>query len=64
MGRCVFRAASVVSSVGPLTHRTMAEDRMESRIFVGFWLKSCEYIVFANGCMIGHGTALDTCKRR
>ena len=35
--------------VCPLTDRTKAEDRMESGIFVGFWMKSSEYIMIANG---------------
>ena len=48
MGRCVF-GERLWHRVGPLTDRTRAEDRMESGIFVGFQLKSSEYILFANG---------------
>ena len=35
--------------MGPLTDRTKAEDKMESGIFVGFLIKSSEYILTANG---------------
>ena len=48
MGRCVFGEKNVVSS-GSLTDRTKAEDRMEPGIFVGFRMKSSEYILIANG---------------
>ena len=43
MDRCVF-GERVWCRVGPLTDRTKAEDRMESGIFVGFGMKSSEYI--------------------
>ena len=48
MGRCVF-GERVWYRVGPLTDRSKAEDRMESGIFVGFRMKSSEYILIANG---------------
>ena len=48
MGRCVF-GERVWYQVGPLTDRTKAEDRMEPGIFVGFRMKSSEYILIANG---------------
>ena len=48
MGRCVF-GERVWYRVGPLTDRTKAEDRMEPGIFVGFRMKSSEYILIANG---------------
>ena len=35
--------------VGPMIERTKAEDRMEPGIFVGFRMKSSEYILIANG---------------
>ena len=38
-----------VFRVGPLTNRTKAEDRMEPGIFVGFQMKSSEYILIVNG---------------
>ena len=37
------------SVVGPLTDRTKAEDRTKSGIFVGFPMKSSEYILILNG---------------
>ena len=48
MGRCVF-GERVWYRVGPLTDRTKAENRMESGIFVGFRMKSGEYISIAIG---------------
>ena len=48
MGRCVF-GERVWYRVGPSTDRTKAEDRMELGIFVGFRMKSSEYILIANG---------------
>ena len=42
--------------VGPLTHRTKADDRVESGMFGGVRLKSCEYIVIANREAISAGT--------
>ena len=48
MGRCVF-GERVWYRVGPLTDRTKAEDRMETGIFVGFRMKSSEYILIATG---------------
>ena len=48
MGRCVF-GKRVWYRVGPSTDRTKAEDRMEPGIFVGFRMKSSEYILIANG---------------
>ena len=64
--------------VRPLTDRTKAEDRMEPGIFVGFRMKSSEYILIANGeattartirrrsstYWSGHRTDLDTGKQR
>ena len=35
--------------VGPLTDRTKAENRMEPGLFVGFRMKSSEYVLNANG---------------
>ena len=35
--------------IGPSTDRTKAEDRMESGTFVGFRMKSGEYILIASG---------------
>ena len=47
VGRCVF-GEKMWYQVGPLTDRTKVEDRMESGIFVGFQIKSCECILIAN----------------
>ena len=46
MGRC---GEHVWCRVDPLTYRMKAEDRMESGMFVGFRMKSREYILIANG---------------
>ena len=54
MGRYVFRER-VWYRVGPLTDRTKAEDRKESGMFVGFRMKSIEYIFIANGEAITPG---------
>ena len=43
-----------------MTDRTKAEDRMESGTFVGFPMKSSEYILTASG----HETDLGTGKKR
>ena len=59
MGRCVF-GERVWYRVGPLTDRTKAEDRMEPGIFVGFRMKSSEYILIANG----EATTARTIRRR
>ena len=48
IGRCVVGERAWYR-VGPLTDRTKAEDRMVSGVFVGFRLKSSEYIVVADG---------------
>ena len=56
MGRCVF-GERVWYRVGPLTDRTKAEDRI---IFVGFRMKSSEYILIANG----EATTARTIRRR
>ena len=55
MVRCVFEER-VWYRVGPLTHRTKAEDRMESRIHVGFRRKFSEYSVIATGDTITERT--------
>ena len=59
MGRSVF-GERVWYRVGPLTDRTKAEDRMEPVFFVGFWMKSSEYILIANG----EATTARTIRRR
>ena len=59
MGRCVF-GERVWYRVGPLTDRTKAEDRMEPGFFVGFRMKSSEYILIANG----EATTARTIRRR
>ena len=59
MGKCVF-GERVWYRVGPLTDRTKAEDRMEPGIFVGFRMKSSEYILIANG----EATTARTIRRR
>ena len=46
--RCVF-GEKVWYRVGPLTDRTKAEDKVEPGVFVGFRMKSSEYILIANG---------------
>ena len=48
MGRCVFWER-VWYRVCPLTDRTKTEDRMESRILVGFRMKSSEYMLTVSG---------------
>ena len=43
-----------------LTDRTQAEDRMASDTFVGFWMKSSEYILLA----IGEAITARTIRRK
>ena len=47
MGRCVC-GERVWYRLGPLTDRSMAEDRMESGILVGFRMKSSEHTLIAD----------------
>ena len=58
MGRRVF-GERMWYRVGPLTDRTKAEDRVESGMFVGFWMKSSEYILIAHG----EGTTARTIRK-